>query len=172
MKFGLCLILLIALVPAFTSGVAAQDESGDIAAPQDLRTQLLEVQAKEAELQARARQLDEDLKPESIERSLAGVGSTRPEELRELRRRQLTIERDSVRTQLQILSTSRERLEAAVRNVETRTYQESAKGETPYSQVLMGSATSIPIWLVVVVAGLVAVVGIVFVMAMIRRTSV
>ena len=172
MKFGLCLILLIALVPAFTSGVAAQDESGDVQAPQDVHAQLLEVQAKEAELQARARQLDEDLKPENIERSLAGVGSTRPEELRELRRRQLTIERDSVLAQLRILSASRERLEAGVRTLETRAYQESAKGATPYSQVLMGYATGIPNWLVVVFSGLIAVGGIVFVMALIRRSSV
>jgi len=129
-KLGLSLILFIALVPAFTAGVAGQSESGAAQTADDLRVQLLEVQAKEAELQARARQLDEDLKPENIERSLAGVGSTRPEELRELRRRQLTIERDSVRAQLKLVGTSRERLETVIRTADTQAYQQSAVGTT------------------------------------------
>src|SRR5256885_6675753 len=90
MRFGLTLILLIAFVPAFAIGVAAQSASSAAQRVEELRAQLLDVQAKETELQARARQLDEDLKPENIERSLAGIGSTRPEELRESRRRQLT----------------------------------------------------------------------------------
>jgi hypothetical protein len=77
-----------------------------------------------------------------------------------------------VLAQLRILSTSRERLEAGVRALETKEYQESAKGATPYSQVLMGYATGIPNWLVVVFSGLIAVGGIVFVMALIRRSSV
>ena len=131
MKFALSLILFIALMPALTSGVAAQSTSGAAQAADDLRTQLLDVQVKETELQARARQLDEDLKPENIERSLAGVGSTRPEDLRELRRRQLSIERDSVRTQLKIVGTSRERLESAIRTAETKAYQESAGKPAP-----------------------------------------
>ena len=79
-----------------------------------LRAQLLEVQGKEDGLRNRLAQLEEAIKPENIERSLAGVGSTRPEELRESRRRQLTIERDGVLAQLKILETSRQRLEAAI----------------------------------------------------------
>jgi hypothetical protein len=71
--------------------------------------------------------LDESLKPENIERSLAGIGSTRPEELREQRRRQLTIERDGVQAQLKTLETSRQRLETALANAEVLAYQESAR---------------------------------------------
>ena len=92
----------------------------------ELRAQLIEVQAKEESLRMRAQQLDEDLKPENIERALAGIGSTKPEELREHRRRLLIIDRDGVRAQLKILEMSRSRLEAAVASAEARAYQESA----------------------------------------------
>jgi hypothetical protein len=66
-----------------------------------------------------------------IERSLAGVGSTRPEELRELRRRQLSIERDSVRAQLKLVGASRERLEAAIRTADNQAYQQSTEQTAP-----------------------------------------
>ena len=170
-KLGLSLILFIALVPAFTAGVAGQSQSGAQTAD-DLRGQLLEVQAKEAELQTRARQLDEDLKPENIERSLAGVGSTRPEELRELRRRQLTIERDSVRAQLKLVGTSRERLEAVIRTAETQAYQQSAQGITPALNEMSGTNyAGSSRWLWGMVGGFIAILGVVFVIAVIRRIT-
>jgi hypothetical protein len=172
MKLGLGFILFIALVPAFTAGVAAQSASSAAQTADDLRAQLLEVQAKEAELQTRARQLDEDLKPENIERSLAGVGSTRPEELRELRRRQLTIERDSVRAQLKVVETSRERLEAVIRTAETQAYQQSAERTSPaLNQMLEMNYAGSSRWLFGMVGGFIAILGIVFVMALIRRLT-
>src|SRR6266850_3909382 len=136
MKIRLSLVLFIALVAASTLGAAALDaaaqESKDnhnsAQAAEDLRAKLLEVQVKESELQARARQLDEDLKPENIERSLAGIGSTHPEELREQRRRELTIQRDGVRKQLDLLATSSARLESAIQTADNLAYQQSAKG--------------------------------------------
>jgi hypothetical protein len=172
MKLGLGFILFIALVPAFTAGVAAQSASSAAQTADDLRAQLLEVQAKEAELQTRARQLDEDLKPENIERSLAGVGSTRPEELRELRRRQLTIERDSVRAQLKVVETSRERLEAVIRTAETQAYQQSAERTSPaLNQMLEMNYAGSSRWLLGMVGGFIAILGIVFVMALIRKLT-
>jgi len=108
------------------NGYAQQPESAAETAER-LKLQLLDVQAQEEALRARALQLDESLKPENIERSLAGIGSTRPEELRESRRRQLTIERDGVQAQLKTLETSRQRLEAAVANAEALAYQQSAR---------------------------------------------
>lgn len=104
MKLKLTLILFVTLVTASAPETVAQgskENTDSVQAAEDLRAQLLDVQAKESELQARARQLDEDLKPENIERSLAGIGSTKPEELREMRSRQLTIERDRVQAQTQ-----------------------------------------------------------------------
>ncbi len=79
-----------------------------------LRTELRDVQAKEADLQAKAEQLTYDLKPENIERSTAGYGTTRPEELREQRRRQLESESERVRKQLDQLAASRTHLEEAI----------------------------------------------------------
>ena len=108
------------------AGANAQEQAKATVAVDELRLQLIAVQEKEGSLRIRAQQLDEDLKPENIERSLAGIGSTRPEELREARRRQLTIERESVKAQLKILEISRTRLDTAIANAEGRAYQESA----------------------------------------------
>ena len=115
------------LILLFTTALNSQAQPRSAAEEAEtLRLQLIEVQTQEEGLRARAAQLDEALKPENIERSLAGVGSTRPEELREARRRQLQIERDGVAAQLKILETSRTRLEAAIRDADGRAYHESA----------------------------------------------
>ncbi len=79
-----------------------------------LRTELRDVQAKQAELEARAEDITYALKPENIERSVAGYGTTRPEDLREQRRRQLENEKERVRKQLDQLNTGSQRLEEAI----------------------------------------------------------
>ena len=132
MKVSSILLLLTLMLAAH---VCAQETPTAAESVEKLRAQLLEVQAKEASLRVRAEQLEESLKPENIERSLAGVGSTKPEELRESRRRQLTIERDGVQAQLRLLETSRQRLEAAIANAEIRAYQESARPATGMTAV-------------------------------------
>ena len=129
---GLLLVLL-----TFSAGVYAQNAAETL---EKLRAQLLEVQTKEDALQARLQQLDESIKPENIERSLAGIGSTKPEELREQRRRQLTIERDGVLAQLKTLETSKQRLEAAIANAEALAYQQSAR-PAPTSENQMMAAS-------------------------------
>jgi len=123
LKSGLVLLLLL----VFSVGVYAQDTESAAETVDKLKSQLIDVQAHEADLRARVAQLDESLKPENIERSLAGIGSTRPEELRESRRRQLQIEKDGVLAQLRTVETSRQRLETALANAEVLAYQESAK---------------------------------------------
>ena len=130
MKRALSLVLFMALVAGFTANATAQDASNVSDSLDTLRSQLLDAQAKETELETRQHQLDEDLKPENIERSLAGIGSTKPEELRESRRRQLSIERDGVRAQLKLVKTSRERLESVIRLAETQAYQQSMLNQT------------------------------------------
>ena len=126
MKLKSSLAMLLLLV--FSAGAYAQEMTASAAeSAEKLRAQLLEVHAKEDALHTRLQQLDESIKPENIERSLAGVGSTRPEELRESRRRQLTIERDGVLAQLQTLEASRQRLETALANAEILAYQQSAR---------------------------------------------
>lgn len=134
MKSQIYTVLLILLATCALNTQAQPKSAAEEA--ENLRLQLLDVQAQEENLRARAVQLDEALKPENIERSLAGVGSTRPEELREARRRQLQIERDGVTSQLKILETSRMRLEAALRDADARAYQESAGGTPEASGML------------------------------------
>ena len=124
--------IVILIFSGFVARVTAQESLQERAA--SLRTQLVDAQARQAELQARLQQLDEDLKPENIERSLAGVGSTHPEELREARRRQLEIQKKSIQSQLDILATSRARLEAAIASTDAETYRQdlgSGSGTRP-----------------------------------------
>jgi hypothetical protein len=168
MKFKLSFILFVALVPMLVVDAAAQGNSGAAQSVAELRAQLTDVQAREDELQARARQLDEDLKPENIERSLAGIGSTKPEELREHRRRQLSIEQNGVRTQLNLLATSRARLETAIRTAEGAAYQQSAEGfATPLNQTTMLQSAGGARWTVFRLSSLVALLGIVLVVALV-----
>jgi hypothetical protein len=83
------------------------------------RAQLRDVQAKEAELQARLEQIEFDLKPENIERTAAFYGTTRPEDVREARRRQLENEKARIQSQLNLIYTSRTRLESAIALADT-----------------------------------------------------
>jgi phage shock protein A len=140
MKYKLSLLLLLLLL-VLTASVFAQESETAGESVERLRAQLLAVKEKEQDLRARLQQLEESLKPENIERSLAGVGSTRPEELREARRRQLTIERDGLLAQLRTLETSRQRLETALANAEARAYQQSAR-PAPTGETQMLSASS------------------------------
>jgi hypothetical protein len=114
------------------------------------------LQGKEDVLRTRVAELDEAIKPENIERSLAGVGSTRPEELREHRRRQLSIERDGVLSQLQTIEISRLRLEGALANAEAQAYQESARPRPTDSNQMMIATGAIPMWFVFADGGSVA----------------
>jgi hypothetical protein len=133
-------LILLLFVLALGVSVSAQEPVSAADQVEKLKAQLLEVQAREAGLRERLEQLDEAIKPENIERSLAGVGSTRPEELREARRRQLSRERDSVLAQLQTIDTSRSRLESALANAEAAAYQESARPKpTGDGQMMMAA---------------------------------
>lgn len=135
------------LILLFTTALNSQAQPRSAAEEAEtLRLQLIEVQTQEEGLRARAAQLDEALKPENIERSLVGVGSTRPEELREARRRQLQIERDGVAAQLRTLETSRTRLEAAIRDADARAYHESA-GVAPEAGMLSVQSLMAKRWL-------------------------
>jgi septal ring factor EnvC (AmiA/AmiB activator) len=76
--------------------------------------ELREVETQQADLQARAEEVSYAMKPENIERAAAGYGTTRPEELREQRRRQLENEKARIDKQLEQLAASHARLEQAI----------------------------------------------------------
>ena len=76
-----------------------------------LRKQLFEMIEKENTIRGRLDQIDNDLRPESIERSTAMVGSLRPEEIREQRRRSLNLEKSNLQTLLAAVQKNRTDLE-------------------------------------------------------------
>ncbi len=120
------IIFLIGYIPimALGQGTARQNSAQERAA--DLRTQLSEVEARQTDLQTRLQQIDENLKPENIANSLAGVGATRPEEVREERRRQLEIEKTGVKAQLEQLAVSHSRLGTEMAQADAEAYRQSA----------------------------------------------
>ena len=126
--FGLSVLFAVMLLGGMN--VSAQDTASAAQNAENLRAQLRDAQMKEAEIQYRLNQLDYELKPENIERYFAGTGSTRPEELREHRRRQLQLEKDALTSQLQSLGESKIRLEGAITRADSLAYQQSAMGST------------------------------------------
>ncbi|MDQ3684665.1 MAG: hypothetical protein M3430_03575 [Acidobacteriota bacterium] len=86
---------------------------------ESLRSQLRDVTDKEFALQERAAQIEDELRSENIERRAALIGTLRPAELREQIQRTLERERERVRAQVQLLTTSRTRLEGAVGSADT-----------------------------------------------------
>jgi hypothetical protein len=85
---------------------------------EQLRTQLIDVQAKIANFEATLEQIEFALRPENIESSTAGYGSTRPEATRDARKKQLEGERSRVQAQLKLVEQSKARLETAVSNAD------------------------------------------------------
>ena len=103
------MLVLVAAVPAWGQDLATVEQQIE-----RLRAQLRDVADKEAELQARSQQIEEDLKPENIERSVAHIGTTDAAALRDERRRQVERQKAAVAEQLASLASSRSRLEAAI----------------------------------------------------------
>ena len=83
-----------------------------------LRKQLIELIEKETAYRTRMTQMDEDMRPENIERSMAGIGGTRTAEMRDTRRRSLDSERKGLESLLSITAQSRIRLEEDVRQAD------------------------------------------------------
>ncbi len=126
MRTALRSLSLLLLVAACAASASAQSPASAAQQVENLRAQLNDVQRREEELQTRMRRLDEDLRPENIERYFALNGSTRPEELREQRRRQLERQKAGVQAQLDQLAQSRTRLETSIATAEAAAYRESA----------------------------------------------
>jgi septal ring factor EnvC (AmiA/AmiB activator) len=84
-----------------------------------LRKQLLELIEKDTSYKSRLAQIDEDMRPENIERALSGVGTTRTAELRDVRRRSLEIERRGLESLVNLTTQGRLRLEEDVRQADS-----------------------------------------------------
>jgi hypothetical protein len=87
----------------------------------DLWKQLREVESQQADLQSRLEEIDYALKPENIDRAVAGYGSLRPEEVRERRRQQLENEKLRAQKQLDQLAANHTRLETSIAAADAET---------------------------------------------------
>ncbi|HKP36614.1 MAG TPA: hypothetical protein VJT71_07120 [Pyrinomonadaceae bacterium] len=112
--FVVLLVLLGGAVHSCAQSLSPAEEA------QQLRNDLRQRLDHQTEIEMRLHELDYELKPENIERYFSGVGSTRPEELREMRRKTLQAEKDRLQTQLSEIREDRSRLEAAIISAETR----------------------------------------------------
>ena len=79
-----------------------------------LRTELRDTQARKADLEAHLEQVENDLKPENIERAVAGYGTTKPEEMRAQRQKYLENDRTRTRQQIDQLTASESRVQQAI----------------------------------------------------------
>src|SRR5262245_13406558 len=102
---------------------------------EQLRGQLMDIQSKIADFEAKLEQIEFALRPENIESSTAGYGSTRPEQAREMRKKQLESERGRVQAQLKLAETSRSRLEQAVASADAEVDMLRAKLEQRRAQM-------------------------------------
>ncbi|HSI89048.1 MAG TPA: hypothetical protein VK918_08330 [Pyrinomonadaceae bacterium] len=83
-----------------------------------LRKQLFEMIEKENSIQMRLDSISLDARPEMIERSVATMGSLRPEELREARQRQLTAEQTNLRSLLNEVQRNKANIEGSILRAE------------------------------------------------------
>ncbi|MBA3240458.1 MAG: hypothetical protein H0T60_04450 [Acidobacteria bacterium] len=124
-----CVVLsLVAATSAWAQDLSAVERQIDA-----LRAQLQEVTDKEAALRERTQQLDEDLEPQNVERSVATVGTTDARALRDQRRQQLERQKAQVEGQLTSLASSRTRLEAAIATAEAEAVRLRAAALAPKS---------------------------------------
>jgi hypothetical protein len=108
---------------------------------EQLRMQLVEVQSKIADLESQLEGIEFALRPENIERATATFGSTRPEEARQARQRQLESERTRVKAQLRILQTSQVRLEVSCANADNEVDLLRAKLQQRREQMEINAAS-------------------------------
>jgi hypothetical protein len=83
-----------------------------------LRKELLETTEKETGFRTRLMQIEEEIRPESIERATSVIGGMRAPELRDSRRRMLENERRGVESLISQTAQSRTRLEDDVRQAD------------------------------------------------------
>jgi hypothetical protein len=88
-----------------------------------LRKQLFELIEKETSSKVRLVQIEEEMRPESIERALNPYGTTRTSELREARRRSLENERKGIDSLLNQIVQSRMRLEDDVKQADSMVFR-------------------------------------------------
>lgn len=140
--------ILIGLL-LFVVGAAVTTQAQDVSATElrieKLRAQLRDVVDREAQLQDRAARLDEDLKPENVERSVATVGTTDAAALRDKRREQLEKEKADVTGQLSEAATKRAGLESEIAAAEAEAVRLKAAALAPQEAPARNTPTVAPV---------------------------
>lgn len=139
------LVFIALLVLASASNVWAQDVSDVELRIERLRSQLRDVVDREAQLQDRVARLDEDLKPENIERSVAAVGTTDAAALRAQRREQLDKEKAEVAGQLSEATSKRTGLEAELAAAEAEAVRLKAASLAPKEAPTRNTPVAAPV---------------------------
>lgn len=85
---------------------------------ESLRKQHFDMIEKAGTIKAKLEQIDNDLRPEMIERTVAMTGSLRPEELRDARKKNLEAERASQQSLLEEVQSTLARLDQSVRKAD------------------------------------------------------
>ena len=102
-----------------------------------LRKQLFEMIEKENTISARLDQIDYDIRPEIIERALQLVGSMKPEEIRDNRRKSLDAERRNLQALLTQIQATHSNLDASLQRAEQMVEKLRAKAEKEIETILM-----------------------------------
>jgi len=103
---------------------------------ESLRKERWELVEKENAMHTRLDQIDVDIRPEMIDRSVAMAGSLRPEELREARRKSLTTEKQNLTNLSNEISATRNRLEQDILRAEALVEKIRAKLEKDIDDAL------------------------------------
>lgn len=138
--------IFIGLLFAFATAVPvwAQDVTAVELQIERLRAQLRDVVDREALLQERSQQLEADLRPESIERSVAGVGTRDAAALRAGRREQIERQKADVDAQLTEASAKRARLESEIAAAEAEAVRLKAATLAPRAAPTSAVPTASP----------------------------
>ncbi len=94
-----------------------------------LRKQLFDMIEKENTIKMRLEQIEYDIRPEVIERTLQMAGSMRPEEVRDNRRKSLTAERTNLQSLLTQVQTSHTNIDASLLKAEQMVEKLRARAE-------------------------------------------
>ena len=86
---------------------------------ESLRKQLFEMIEKESTLQSHIDQINNEMRPEVLERTFATVGSLRPEELRATKKRSLELEKRSKETLLVEVQRNRANIEQSLQRADS-----------------------------------------------------
>ncbi len=101
-----------------------------------LREQLFKMIEKDNSITARIEQIDFDIRPEIIERSLQLSGSMKPEEIRESRRKSLAAEKSNLQSLLTQVQATRTGLNASLQRAEEMVEKLRAKAERDIDESL------------------------------------